>query len=371
VRRLGILLLTAALLAACGDATSPPVTSEGDVPITQRAIAAMALEHAPDNTTHRQATYTDRRDPKGSLGADLRYRGGGESDGDLLRVFLSPGPGPKDLCRNAGDGCESREVDGGTLALMWVEVEPEEDPGYVSVVMQREDETVSVGWFGDEITGDPRDQDLFIPIKTLEAIAQDPRISLTTSQAVVDAGDELDDWSGAEPDPHAYDRVSSTDDAITSSYWLHFGGYSYYHHRRPSPLKAEFGDGAIGGQFDRESLGRDEPARTIDVLASPQPPSWMSEDVCASPRFAGHCFETGGRRGPRYLAWVPGPKGTGEIWAVGVRDDEVVAVRYSELAVPESREEVEYLALWSLLRGYLDDHRFGLETDKEVLDAKF
>ncbi len=370
MRRLGFLLLIAFLITGCGD-EGPPVTSDGDVPITQRAIAAMALEHAPEDTSSREATYTDRSDPKGALGADLRYPAGAGDDGDLLRVFLQPGAGPEDLCADRGDSCEGRDVDGGRLTLAWTLEEPEEDPGYVSVVLQREDETVSVSWFGDTITGDPREQDLEIPIETLEAIAQDPRISLTTSQAVVDAGADLDDWDGGEPDPHAYDRVPSTDQAVAWSYWLHFGGYSYYHRLRPSPLKAELGDGAIGGRFDLEGTGRNYPAMTIDVLAAPQLPSWMNDDVCATPRFAGRCIEADGRRGPRYLAWVPGPKGTGEVWAVGVREDELVAVRFADVAVPEDRGGVEMLSQWSLLRGYLDDRRLGLETDKEVLDSEF
>jgi hypothetical protein len=377
MRRLGMLLLTALLagaLAACGDATSPPLAGGGDVPITQRAIAAMALLHAPTDTTHRQASYTDRRDPEGALGADLRYRGDGESDGDLLRVFLAPGHGPAKPCRElaASDGgCESRKVDGGTLTLSWGLEEPEEDPGYVGVVMQRDDEMLSVTWSGDAITGDPRKQHLFIPIDTMEAIAQDERISLTTSQAVVDAGEKLDDWKGGEPDPHAYDRVPSTDDAIVSSYWLRTGGYGAYHRLGPSPLKAEFGEGAIGGRFTRDDQGRDYPALTIDVLASPQRPDWMERDVCDSARFEGHCLAVPGQRGQRFLAWVPGKAGAGEIWGIQVRADQVVAVRYSDLVVPDSRARVIVLSEWYLLKGLINNRRVGLTTDQEVLDAEF
>lgn len=371
MRRLGMLLVVFALLGGCGDRTGPPHTGDGDVPITQRAIAAVALDHAPDDTTTRAATYTDRRDPDGALGADLRYRGDGESDGDLLRVYLAPGHGPADPCQDFDDRCVSRDVDGGTLSLGWALEEPEEDPGYVAVTLQRDDETVSVLWAGDVITGDPREQDLFLPLDTLEEIVQDPRISLTTSQAVVDAGEELDDWEGGEPDPRAYDRVPSNDRAVAWSYWLRFGGYGAYHDLRPSPLRAEFGDGAIGGRFWREAQGRDYPRATIDVLAAPQRPGWMERDVCDSPRFAGHCVAFPGSRGQRFLAWVPGPPGTGEIWAVGVRAVEVVAVRYADLDVPARRGGVVALSEWFLLKGLLDSRRLGLETDHEVLDSRF
>ena len=97
----------------------------------------------------------------------------------------------------------------------------------------------------------------------------------------------------------------------------------------------------------------------------------MSARVCRTPRFAGHCLEQDGRLGPRYLAWVPGPKRTGQVWAVGVRDDEVVAVRYSDLRVPTRPGDVNALVEWRLLRGYLQDRTFGLETFEYVVDAQF
>ena len=374
MRRLGILLLTvlvAAVPARATGAGSGADPGADGVPITQRAIAAMTLEHAPTDTTHRQATYTGPHYRGGGLGADLRYRGGGESDGDLLRVFATPHPGPEHPCQGRHPQCETRSVDSGRLTLSWAEEEPEEDPGYVEVYLQRGTETVEVIWAGDVITGDPRDQDLFITVDTMEQIAQDPRISMTTSPEVVDAGDALADWSGGEPDPHAGDRVPSTDRAVAHSYWLHFGGYARFHHLRPSPVRASFGRAAIGGRFRIERETRYDPARTVDVLAGHRRPGWMSARVCRTARFAGHCLEQDGRLGPRYLAWVPGPRRTAVVWAVGVRDDEVVAVRYTGLRVPAGRHGVDALVAWRLLRGYLNDRAFGLETFQYVLDAEF
>lgn len=372
MRGLGIVLLSAALLAGCGERTGV-ADGAGDVPITQRAIAAVALEHAPTGTTSRVARYTDLEDPKGSLGADLRYRGDGESDGDLLRVFVLPGRGAKEPCQREeyDDGCETREVDGGRLTFTWTEEEPEEDPGYVAVVLQRDDERVSVSWYGDVITGDPREQDLFIPVDTLEAIAQDARISLTTSQEVVDAGEDLDDWDGGEPDPHAYDRVPSTDESAAWSYWLTRGGYADYSGLRPSPLKAEFGPGAVGGQFEQANGGAPAKPATIDVLASPQRPEWMAADVCATSRFAGSCVRVAADRGEKYLAWVPGEAGQGgEIWAIGDRGDEIVAVRFSGIDVRDRESAIEG-SEWYLVKDLLSDRKLGLETDQEVLDAQF
>jgi hypothetical protein len=252
VSTLGLVLVLA--VGGCGsDPGSSGPGVRDDLPLTQRAIAAVALEHAPTDTTHRQATYTDRRDPPGALGADLRYDGGGEDDGGLLRVFLTPETEkPEDLCEHADvyGGCEVREVDGGRLVVQWFEAEPEEDPGGVAVTMIRADETVSAGWSGDTITGDPRDQDLRIPIDVLEAIVQDQRISLTTTQDVLDLGERLDDWSGQEPDPTAYDRVPSTGTGLANAYVMSHGGYALYSGLRRSPLTSAFGPGAIGARFD-------------------------------------------------------------------------------------------------------------------------
>jgi hypothetical protein len=366
MRLLGVLtVVTALVLTGCGDDQPPP--SGGDVPITQRAIAAIALEHAPDDTSRRAATYTDRSSPRGALGADLRYHGDGESDGKLLQILLTPGHRLDDLCTTNDAGCESRPVDGGTLTLAWQREVPEADPGIVLVTMQRDHEAVAVSWSGDVIDGDPRELDLEIPVHTLEAIAQDPRISLTTTQDVVAAGERLDAWDGGEPDPRAYDRVPSTDRGVAWAYWGFLGGSAYYHHLRPSPLAQELGPGAIGGRFEQD---RTQAAPMIvDVLAGSRRPAWLSDELCRTPRFAGHCRETPGRRGPRYLAWVPGPPQSGEIWGFSDRGDELVVVRYSHLAVPRDRSQVETAVDWYLVHDLLDDRRLGLETDREVLDA--
>ncbi|MFC7495914.1 MULTISPECIES: hypothetical protein [unclassified Nocardioides] len=363
MRRLGILLVAMAL------ALPQPAhaRADGEVPITQRAIAAMALEHAPDDTTHRQATWTGPHYDGGGLGADLRYHGDGEYDGDLLEVFVAPKHGTQHPCRGLRPHCESRTVETGRLTLSWGLETPEEDPGYVRVLLQRAGERVSALWAGDVITGDPRDQDLFIPVETLETIVQDPRISMNTTQEVVDAGAALPGWRGGEPDPHAGDRVPSTNRSLAWGYWLHTGGYAYYHHLRRSPLRATFGDDALGAQFSRERMGRDDPRRTIDVLASRHLPAWMSRHVCRTPRFAGHCLRDDGRRGPRYFAWIPGSRG--QTWAVAVRRREVVVVRQSDFVVPAGRYAATLRGEWWMLRGLLNDRLIGLTTEKRVFDA--
>ena len=94
VRRTTAVLVAMLLLAAgCGDqegASDEPAPT-GPAPLTSRAIAAVMLDHLSDDTTHRQATYVDEHTPRGLVGADFRYHGDGEYDGDLVEVTVYPG----------------------------------------------------------------------------------------------------------------------------------------------------------------------------------------------------------------------------------------------------------------------------------------
>lgn len=185
-------------LAACGD--DPGTGSDslspgsGDVPITSKAIAAVTLEHVP-HTPHVFTTSTDKEDPDGMVGADLRYDPTGESDGGLLRVVVSPTL-EEDPCGEHTDGCERRQVEGGELVVVWQLEEPEEDGGFLAVVMLREDEVVYAYNAAETITKDPRDMELRFPVELLEEIVTDQRLGLTTSQAAVDAGEQIPCWRG-------------------------------------------------------------------------------------------------------------------------------------------------------------------------------
>lgn len=184
------------LLTACGSESATPEGPSGapaDVPITARAVAAVALEYVPEDTTRRGPTYVEPGRAIGTVGADLRYHGDGEYDGDLVSVAVTTDL-PEVFCGPGDDQCVEREVEGGTLYLLWDEVAPEEDPGVVSVAMVRGEEMVLVGYSGVEIEGDPREQELPVPVETMETLAQDERLSLTTTQDVVDAGEDVTDW---------------------------------------------------------------------------------------------------------------------------------------------------------------------------------
>ena len=86
---LAVALVGAAVATGCGNVGTGDQTPDGErAPITARAIAAVMLDHVSAKTTRREATYVDETSPSGYVGADFRYHGDGESDGDLVRVTL-------------------------------------------------------------------------------------------------------------------------------------------------------------------------------------------------------------------------------------------------------------------------------------------
>lgn len=193
-----VLLLAALLLAACGDEESdgPGESGDGfepvagDEEITPEAVAAVALEHVDAEPSSSEAEGDEQ-----GVGASFRFNATGEYDGDLLGVGVAELEEAFD-CETDDDfdECEATDVEGGRLVVAWDEVEPEEDPGIVSVWMERDDEMVGVYYAGEEIEGDPRDQDLPIDVDTMIDIVQDGRLSLTTSQEVVDLGEDVE-WA--------------------------------------------------------------------------------------------------------------------------------------------------------------------------------
>lgn len=186
--RMAVALL---LLAGCG--TGTVAASGGEEPVTPRALAAVAAEHAgaPDSASEESdAAEEFRRD---GVGAELRYGSTGEYDGDALVVAVGRGLPPELVScgeEDLLDGCV--ELDGGVLA--WEDEAPEEDPGVVYLALEKGRSTVLLFYAGPVITGDPRDLDLPVSVDTLLAIAKDPRVDLTTSQAALDAGLALDQW---------------------------------------------------------------------------------------------------------------------------------------------------------------------------------
>jgi hypothetical protein len=287
--RVALALALAVLAAgtACGS-NAGQASGRDQVPITSRAIAAVMLDYVSAKTTHRQATYVDETSPRDYVGADFRYHGDGESDGDLVRVTLQRA---ESLPACGSERC----VDlGGGAQLSWQLLAPEEDPGIVVLALEREGTLIRALVSGPDITRDPRAMELQPSVATLTDLVGDPRLRLrTTSQAVAD-GRRVTHWSGGERQPGELDKVPNDDQTVITGFifgWEH--GWRYV---GPSPLKKLFGPGAIGG---RAAVSKElEPVGpgTVDALAAPQPPAWLTGCL------AGYtCWS----RGAMHFVWKP------------------------------------------------------------------
>jgi hypothetical protein len=337
------------------------------VPITQRAIASVVLEHAPTDTTRREAAPITRFDPKGALGADLRYHGDAVNDGDLLRTSITPAGvdlacGGSPHCVVLADGAER-------VTLRWNVEDPGVEPGMVLVTAEHGTEFTAVIYSCPGIAHDPRTLPLEIPVQTLVDIATDPRLRLLTTQEVVDAGAAVTDWLGGEPDPDAWDRVPQTDLGQIAGMLIDHGGYAYYRGPRVSPLKERFGPDAVGGRVDRRWLAPADPS-VLDLVAAPTVPSWLTDRPCATGAYAAHCVRFSHARGPVFLMWRPA-RGShrGVVWAVQLRAGSVVAMRTSGRRVPVSAAAVKAkIAWWGLVRPTVRSPLVGMTTEKRVVD---
>lgn len=183
--------------AGCGDTSRTVGAPEGgDEPVTAQALAAVVADHLgePDGAGPEQDFEELGPD---AVGAMVRYD---EADG-APATGLAIGVGselPAELgeCPAASDSCV--EIEGGVLA--WQERDPEEDPGGVYVVVTKGDAHVALFQSTEPVTGDPREMDLRITVEDMLAIARDPRVDLTTSQAALDAGEDLEGWGTARDD---------------------------------------------------------------------------------------------------------------------------------------------------------------------------
>ena len=263
--RLGTALLALALvlLTACEGAWR---AGGGPADLTPRAVAAVMLDHLSNDTSTREAALVDETSPDGLVGAEVlvprRRPGLGHiTSRSASSVGVDPG------C----DGAQCVDLGEGT-ALSWQKVQVESDPGIVLIRHQRGDELVTVLFSGPDITGDPREMDLDPDVEKLIEIARDPRLELTTTKAVVAAGERVDDWEGGEVDPAELEMVQNNDRTVVMS-WL--GA-----HRREmgGPVAVQE---APRSSCCRRPCPRSDPVPfgpvTIDGLAAPEPPAWLGQ----------------------------------------------------------------------------------------------
>lgn len=200
VPSLPITILTVAL-TGCGTATgtSPPGSSEGgDVPTTAQALAFVAAEHAGTPTSATGENDAAEEFDSKAVGTELRYDSDGEYDGDMLVVAVGRGMDKTVTdCDAESNGFLAGCVETDEGILMWEDEAPESDPGVVYVVVDKGDTAALLFYAGPTITGDPRELDMPVSTDDLFAIANDPRVDVTTSQEAVDAGADLPYWQGS------------------------------------------------------------------------------------------------------------------------------------------------------------------------------
>lgn len=174
-------LAAVVLVAACGAQTRQPslqlpAVSGPTVEITPLAVAALAMSELPDGSKTREAAkhaaYVGY--PHYAVSLTLEHRD-----------WSCP---PSATC------AELDPVDGEPVQLSWVD-DQEDGPGWVTVSSPRAD-----GWVASAqveqtgVTGDPRDLRLRLDLETLERLATNPRLDVSTDQALVDAGKALRGW---------------------------------------------------------------------------------------------------------------------------------------------------------------------------------
>jgi hypothetical protein len=276
-------------VTACGTTSSTGQAAGGDqVPITSRAIAAVMLDHISAKTSRREATYADETSPRDYVGADFRYHGDGESDGDLVRVTLQR--------RRSLPACERvrcADLSGGAQ-LRWELLGPEEDPGIVALSVKRDDTLVTALVSGPEVTRDPRTMELQPSVDALTDLVGDPRLRLRTSPQVVADGRHVAHWSGGERQSGELELVPNDDQTVVTGFIS--GWEDGWRYVGPSPLKKLLGPGAIGGRATVSKALQPVGPGTVDAVAAPQPPPWLTRCL------AGYiCW----RRGAIHFVWKP------------------------------------------------------------------
>lgn len=184
--------ITAALAVGMGGAAQAGVHRTH---ITNRAVAAVMLDHVSGRTDWREATYNrDHRYPRGTRGADFRYHAGEGDDGDFLRTVVTPYRRIR-----CGEYEKCAWLRHHRVLLSWEKVAPEEDPGYVAVATRHAGSVATVSYAGPDITRDPRRMRLEFPVHRLVKLVRDPRLRLFTTAATVRAGTRVEHW---HPEPH-------------------------------------------------------------------------------------------------------------------------------------------------------------------------
>ena len=167
--------------------------ARGSEKTTPRALAALVAEHLgpPDSA----GPERDLSEAVGGIGASIRYGAEPGDDGDLVGIAVGSRAVPEltDCGSSVNSGLTGCETTGEGI-IAWETETPEQDPGVVFVMVVKGDTTAVVYQSGPPVTADPRTLDLEVSVAEMVAIAQDPRVDLTTTRAAVAAGRALEEW---------------------------------------------------------------------------------------------------------------------------------------------------------------------------------
>ncbi|MBM7519405.1 hypothetical protein [Nocardioides nitrophenolicus] len=211
----------------------------GPAPATKKAIAAVAVDVLDLRVTSFEVNPSyDTPDP---LGVEIRFRPPGEEgDSHYLHVGVRP-EGQAEECREYYE-CADWEDHGGRFHLSWQEEQPEEDPGILTLTFRVAGEERSVTYAGEQLTGDPREQELPLSVEgDLVRLLTDDRLSATTTRAMVEA--DLPKWP---EDDTAGDPVPTTPEIVAQ--WMVEDGVREVADQRPADTGA-YGDGAVGAEL--------------------------------------------------------------------------------------------------------------------------
>lgn len=215
----GLALGSVAWLVVAGDdEPGPAANTEAATP---GALVALALEHI-----EAEASYFEpgSRRPDEGVSAAVRFGADGEYDGDHVGLLVSKRvPEWLDCSTRTDDGCVTIATGTGDVQLSWDEMEPEEDPGYVTLSQLKEDGIAVVTYSGRAIIGDPREQTLPVTVEEMVEIVSDPAFGPTTTEEYAEAGERLDwDYRASEESSVDAGPVATTGQALAAIVQEHF-----------------------------------------------------------------------------------------------------------------------------------------------------
>ncbi|MDO9379737.1 MAG: hypothetical protein Q7T56_12885 [Nocardioidaceae bacterium] len=184
-------LAAVALLAGCGSSGGDAV----DVPTTGRALTAAVIDDIGNEPTAAGPSEEVGDLGGDAVGADVRF-GRGARPYTVSTVVAPADAAPDDQCVAGSDGCDTVALtDGGRATMSWSLLDPDEDPGSVTLSTVRGDSYVLVRYRGTALRQDPRNAGAMpVDFTALVDVLDDPTVGVLTTQRRVDQGDNLSLW---------------------------------------------------------------------------------------------------------------------------------------------------------------------------------